>query len=158
MKTQLPSTAVFSSSEIQIHYKRPLYDSMRYICQAKDAVRIVKEFSNENQLDLKEFFWVIYLSNANRVLAIHQIGVGTTLSISVGVKEIFQGVLLTNAVGMILIHNHPSGSLRFSVSDKQLSSKIYRLGKFMEVTLLDHIVITSESFSSLSDEGFFFNL
>jgi DNA repair protein RadC len=158
MKTQLPSTAVFSSSQIEIHYKRPLFDSMMYIRESKDAVRIAREFSNEHQLDLKEFFWVLYLTNANRLLGIHEISIGTTISTVIGVKEVFQGALLTNAVGIILVHNHPSGSLKFSISDKQLSAKVFHLAKYMEVTLLDHIVITSESFNSLADEGFFFNL
>lgn len=154
MKTQLLSTAVFSSSEIEIHFKRPLYDSMKHVGEAKDAVNIVKEFANENQLDLKEFFWALYLTNTNRLLAIHQIGIGTTLSINVGIKEVLQGALLTNASGIILIHNHPSGTLEFSASDLQLTSKVNRLSKFMQVTLLDHIIITSESFNSLADTEF----
>jgi len=158
MKTQLLSTAVFSSSEIEIHYKRPLYDSMKHISCAQDAVEIIREFSNDLQIDLKEFFWVLYVSNANRVLGVHQVSIGSTTSTIIGVKEIFQGAFLTNAVGMILMHNHPSGTLRFSVSDKQLSSRVYRLAKFMEVTVLDHIIITSEGFASLANEHFFDDL
>jgi DNA repair protein RadC len=155
MKTQSLSTAVFSSSEIQIHYKRPLFDSMKSISSADDAHKVVREFSDSNRIDLKEFFWAIYLSNANRLLAINEIGMGNSLGTIVSVKEIFQGALLTNASGMIIAHNHPSGKLRFSVSDKELTERIYTLAKTMEVTLLDHIVITSEGFISFANEGLF---
>ena len=109
MKTQLLSTAVFSSSEIQIHYKRPLYSSMKYIRQAEDAVEIVREFSDANRIDLKEFFWVILLNRANRVLGISEIAMGTTSSVVVDIKEICQLALLTSAMQVVVAHNHPSG-------------------------------------------------
>jgi len=155
MKTQLLSTAVFSSSEIQIHYKRPLYDSIKSITRANDALKVLREFSDPNRIDLKEFFWVIYLSNSNRLLAINEISVGNALSTIVNVKEIFQGALLTNAMGIIIAHNHPSGKLNFSNSDKQLTQRVYTLAQMMEVTLLDHLIITSEGFTSFANQGFF---
>ena len=153
MKTQLPSTAVFSSSEIQIHYKRPLYDSMSYITHAGDADRILKTFIDMHRIDLKEFFWVVLLNQANRVLGISEIAMGTTSGVLVNVKEICQLALLTCATHLIVCHNHPSGNLSASVSDKEMTTKIKEALTLFDITLLDHIIITSESFYSFANEG-----
>ncbi|NQX93251.1 MAG: hypothetical protein HRT74_14210, partial [Flavobacteriales bacterium] len=76
MKTQLPSTAVFSSSEIHIHYKRPLFDSMEHITNARDANRIMRIFIDPNTIDVKEHFYAMFLNNANRLLGISLISIG----------------------------------------------------------------------------------
>jgi len=153
MKTQLLSTAVFSSSEIQIHYKRPLYSSMVHITCAEDADRVLREFLNPNQLDLKECFWVLLLSRASRLLGISLISVGEVSGVAVNIKEIFQLSLLTHASSVIVAHNHPSGNLEPSKNDIKMTEKIAHGLSLLEVTLLDHIVITSEGFTSFANDG-----
>jgi len=68
-------------------------------------------------------------------------------------KEILQLALLSNASAIILAHNHPSGDLNISASDRRVTSKIMEVTEIIEVTLLDHIIITSESYVSFSDSG-----
>ena len=153
MKTHLPSTVVFSSSEIEIHYKRPLYSSMKSISCADDANDALREFVNPNQLDLKECFWVLLLSRANSLLGISLISVGGVSSVMVNVKEIFQLSLLTNASYVIIAHNHPSGKLKASAQDIVITEKIRHGLSLLEVTLIDHLIITSESFVSMANEG-----
>jgi DNA repair protein RadC len=153
MKTQLPSTAVFSSSEIQIHYKRPLFNSMRYITNAGDADRILRMFVDLDRIDLKEFFWVILMNRANRVLGISEIAMGGTSSVVVDVKEICQLALLTSSIHVLVAHNHPSGRLSASVTDKEITIKIKEALQLFDITLLDHLIITSELFYSFANEG-----
>ncbi len=152
MKTQLLSTAVFSSSEIQIHYKRPLYASMKHISRADDAEEVLREFSDANLIDLKECFWVLLLSNSNRLLGISLISVGATSGVLVGIKEIFQLSLLTNTSNVIICHNHPSGTLKPSPKDIEITKKIKHGLSLLDVTLLDHIIITSEGFTSFANQ------
>lgn len=152
MKTQYLSTAVFSSSEIQIHFKRPLFSAMRYVSCAEDANSILVDFIDVDRIDLKEFFWVLLFNRANRLLAISEISIGDLTSVAVNVKEIFQLSLLTNASSVIIAHNHPSGNLNPSNRDKEITKKI-KLGlSVLDVTLLDHIIISSESFYSFGQE------
>lgn len=153
MKTKLPATTIFSSSEIQIHYRRPLYDSMKHICSAESAQKIIREFADPNRIDLKEFFWVLLLSNSNRLLGISETASGSTRGVVINIKEILQLALLTNASAIIVSHVHPSGNLNISSSDKRLTQKLQQLADIMEITLLDHIIITSEGFVSFSQEG-----
>lgn len=153
MKPLVPSTLVLSSCEIELHYKRPFFDSMYAICNPEDADTVLRMFVNSKQLDLREHFWVILMTNANRIIGISEIASGTTLGVQTNMKYIFQLILKTNAVNIILAHSHPGGNLNASARDIKETKKFLRLAKLMDVTLLDHIIITSESFSSFATEG-----
>ncbi|MDG5490620.1 JAB domain-containing protein [Psychroserpens sp. SPM9] len=151
MKTKLPFTQLFSCSEIEVCYKRPLFNKMMHIKGSKDADQILRSYIDLERIDLKEFFWVIPLSNANRVLGISEIGSGTIKGVATNIHEIYQLVLLTNASSLIVAHNHPSGTLKPSANDKQITKKLMKLAELIDVTLLDHLIITSESYFSFSD-------
>ena len=155
MKKQLLSTQLFGCAEIEIHYKRPLFDTMTHIKCADDVNQFIKEFVNNNQIDFKEFFWVLPLSNGNRVLGISEIAVGSSCGVSVSVKEVCQLALLTSSVHIIVIHNHPSGVLTPSKADQNITTKIKNALALFDVTLLDHLIISSESFYSFADNGEF---
>ena len=96
MKT-LPSTELLGSSQIEIHYQRPHLQEMYHISCAEDADTILRKYINPQQLDLRECFWVILLTNANRILAISKVATGTTRGVQTNLKYIFQLALLTNA-------------------------------------------------------------
>ena len=153
MKTQQLSTVLLSSAEIELHYKRPLFDFMYALCCAEDADTLLRTYVNPQQLDLREHFWVILMTNANRVISVCEVASGTTLGVQTNMKYIFQLILKTNAVNVILAHSHPGGNLNASARDIKETKKFLRLAKLMDVTLLDHIIITSESFSSFATEG-----
>ena len=69
------------------------------------------------------------------------------------VKEIYQLALLSNASAVVVAHNHPSGKLKPSTADKDLTQKLKEAFKLLDITLLDHLILTSEGFSSFSDSG-----
>lgn len=150
MKSELPTTVLLGSSEIELHYKRPLFNSMLSITCAEDADKALRSYINLNQLDLKECFWILTLTTANRLIGISQSTVGTTGGVIVSTKEILQIALKTNASRIIVAHSHPSGNLTISASDKKYTSKLKRACKLLDIDLLDHIIITSESFLSFA--------
>jgi DNA repair protein RadC len=149
----LPGTELLGSSYIEIHYRRPNFYDTYSITGPKDANFILRKYINLRQLDLRESFWVILLTNANRVIAISKVTTGTTTGVLTNPKYIFQLALLTNASAIIIAHNHPSGSLKISGSDIEETKKIKQLAALMDMSLLDHLIITSESYTSMVQEG-----
>jgi len=96
---------------------------------------------------------VLLLNRANRVLGFVKISEGGVSGTVVDPKKIFQIALKANASGIILAHNHPSGNTTPSASDESITAKIVAAGKFLEISVLDHLIITSEQYFSFSDEG-----
>jgi DNA repair protein RadC len=90
---------------------------MCHITSAEDANRCIRLFANLKQLDLRECFWVILLTNANRVLEVAEVATGTTRGVQSNPKYIFQLALLVNASAIIVAHSHPSGTLNISAND-----------------------------------------
>lgn len=152
-KTILPIKELLSCNEIQLHYKRQLFDTMPHLSSVEESQNYLREIIDLQRIDLVEFFWVMYLTNSNRLIAMAEIGVGSTNLVAVSVKTIFQKALLVNAVGIIVAHNHPSGSLKASDADIAMTKKINSAAKVFEMTLVDHIIITSEGFLSFAQEG-----
>ena len=138
--------------EVQIHYKRPLFETTKKISSSESADAILREFIDLERIDHKEFFWLILLDNSNYVIGMSEIGVGNTTGVCVNFKEIFQLAILANATGIIVAHNHPSGKLKASTLDLQITQKLKESTKILDITLLDHLIITSEGFFSLSDD------
>jgi DNA repair protein RadC len=139
--------------EVEIVYIRPVFDSMPTIRSSSDVERIMRQVIKLNRIDYKEFFWVLLLNNSNKVLSCSEIAKGGTTGVNVNIKEIFQLILKSNATGLILCHNHPSGKLKASKSDEQITYKISAAAKVFDINLLDHIIITKESYFSFVDEG-----
>lgn len=139
------------SYEVGIRYKRPLYNKMPLIDSPNKAADHFRFFIDNELIDYKEAFLVMLLTNANKVLGMATIGIGTSTGVQVFVREIWQLALMTNSSGIIICHNHPSGKLEFSKADCQLTEKIINGAKLLEFTLLDHIILTKESFVSWSE-------
>ena len=126
---------------------------MTSIISADSATEVIRKVFPKEQLDLKEFFGVLLLTQSNCLLGASIVGIGTCTGVLVNCKEIFQLALLVNASAIIITHNHPSGALKVSESDHKLTQKIKETGELMDINLLDHIIITSESYCSLAEQG-----
>ena len=100
-----------------------------------------------------EEFWIVYLNNANKVLAREKISAGGITGTLVDTRIIFKKGLEVMATAVILCHNHPSGTLKPSESDLQLTRKIKEAGTILDIRILDHLIITDSSFYSFADEG-----
>jgi DNA repair protein RadC len=104
-------------------------------------------------IETREAFMCLYLNRANNVQGFTVISIGGISGTVADPKVIFQHALLCNASSVILIHNHPSGNKRPSQADLQLTSKLKSAGVFLDLPVLDHIILTSDSYLSFADEG-----
>lgn len=100
-----------------------------------------------------EEFWVMMLSRSAKILKEVRIGQGGLTGTVVDVKMIMRAAIQENASAMILFHNHPSGNIRPSTQDDDLTRKIVEAAKFIDVRVNDHIIITDSNYYSYNDEG-----
>jgi DNA repair protein RadC len=100
-----------------------------------------------------EEFWVLYLSNANKVIRKEQLSIGGITGTVADVRKIFKTALEQSATAMIIAHNHPSGTLTPSLADKKLTQKVKDGGTLLDIKLLDHIIVTEKNYFSFADEG-----
>ena len=100
-----------------------------------------------------EEFWIIYLNNSNKVIEKHHLSKGGITGTLVDVRLALKKALELGATALILTHNHPSGNLNPSSSDKQLTQKLKTAGESLDIKILDHIIVTEKSYFSFADEG-----
>jgi DNA repair protein RadC len=145
------NSCIMKASEIKLTYRRQSTGII--ITSSQDVDQLLRSYWDQDTLDFYESFVVIYLSRSNEVLGIHKIADGSLDACLVDIRKIMQGALLSNASGMILSHNHPSGNLKPSSQDLQLTREIKKAGEFLKIPILDHVIITSSTYTSFADEG-----
>lgn len=108
----------------------------------------------ENDIDRdKEHLWVVGLASNLKILFIELVSLGTVNSTIVEPMEVFSVALQKRAVSIILVHNHPSGELRPSKNDMDVTDRLIQVGKIVNTPVFDHLIITEESFTSFKDTG-----
>ncbi len=98
-----------------------------------------------------EEFWILYLNNANKVLLSSQLSKGGLTGTLVDVRVVMKQALELGAVALILAHNHPSGTLRPSRADKEVTQKLKAGAKALDIKILDHLIITQKDYFSFAD-------
>lgn len=120
------------------------------ISSSKDAYQVFHPYL----ADLKtEEFWALYLNQSNKVIHIEKLTQGGISQSVVDVRILFKIGLEKFATAVIVAHNHPSGNLKPSSEDINITKKISEGGKILSINLLDHLIITQKSYYSFSDEG-----
>lgn len=140
-------------SEIEIVYKSRIKVCDRIKISSPDQAEVILRKYYEEVMDYREAMYVLYLNRANYVLGIKLISLGGTSGTLCDPKLIMQGALKVNAHAFILSHNHPSGNLKPSQSDMDITKKLVTLGNLMELPLIDHVIMTQDSYTSFKDEG-----
>jgi len=141
-------------AEVELIYKSKVKASERpKITKSGDAYELFIKYWDENKLEFVEQFKVMLLNRANRVLGICELSTGGISGTVADPKLIFMAALKSNASFIVIAHNHPSGNLKPSMADEKLTDKIKEAGKFLDLPLLDHLIITDEGFFSFADEG-----
>ena len=100
-----------------------------------------------------EEFWVITLDRKNSVINTYRISEGGITGTVVDVRKILKIALDDKSTGIMLFHNHPSGNLQPSHADVELTKKMTEAGKIMDISVLDHLIITQTSYYSFTDES-----
>ena len=146
--------SMFGVSEIELTYKSKVPPSQRTkISCSRDAFNLLKENWNSGTLDYYEEFKILLMNRSNAVLGILAVSKGGISGTVTDVRIILQAALKSNASGLIVCHNHPSGNLNPSESDNKITQKIKEAGNIMDIQLLDHLIITEEDYYSFADNG-----
>ncbi len=134
--------------------RRKLDDApeLKKITSSKIAFEIMRPIIGEL---FHEEFWVLFLNNSNKVIAKSQLSKGGITGTIVDVRIVYKLAIENGATGLILCHNHPSGSLKPSDADKQITRKLKLAGDSLDVKVLDHLIITESKYYSFVDEGIF---
>lgn len=140
-------------SEIEISYK-PRKANHPIIKCSNDIYKYVLQFFPQESIGLLEQFAVAYLNRANRIIGVSVISKGGLTGTIADPRLIMGTALKVAATGIILCHNHPSGNLQPSTADVEITKKIESACKFLDINLLDHIIISPyEAYYSFADEG-----
>ena len=119
----------------------------------KSSLDVVNLMQNKIAYLDHEELWVIYLNQSSRILGVAQINKGGIASTEVDVRIVLQQAVVKKSTQIILCHNHPSGSIRPSKADIQLTEKTRKAANLLDVMLVDHIIIHRERYFSFVEEG-----
>lgn len=122
------------------------------IKSSQDAADFFRKLYDES-IDIYESFYVIYLNQSNNTIGWYRVSQGGISGTIADPRLIYKKALECLAISMILCHNHPSGSLKPSNADIQITEKLKKCGEFLDIKVLDHIILTESSFYSFADEG-----
>jgi DNA repair protein RadC len=120
------------------------------ISKSNDAYLVLKNHLSDLRT---EEFWAIFLNQSNKVIHIAQLTQGGINQSIVDVRILFKTALDHFSTGIIISHNHPSGNLKPSKEDIDITKKIKEAGNMLSIQLLDHLIITQNSYFSFADEG-----
>lgn len=129
-QAEVPLQQAFRSSKEVFDYMQPLLGDLKH-----------------------EEFWVLYLNRSNRIMEIRKISQGGTAGTVIDVKIILKHAIEKLCSSLILCHNHPSGNLKPSEADIHITRKLKNAAEFMDIQLLDHLIVTTTGSYSFADEG-----
>ncbi|CAG0903218.1 unnamed protein product [Darwinula stevensoni] len=144
--------AIIIIAALELGRRRQLSDVRERvrITTSRDAYNVIAPLL----IDLQhEEFWMLLLNRNNEVTARHKISSGGTSATVVDMKMIFRPALESLAAAIVVMHNHPSGNLQPSKSDIDLTQKIKAAGASLDITLLDHLIVSERGYYSFADEA-----
>ncbi len=139
-------------AEIKISYKHRNPEKVK-IVSSKDVYDLILNHWNINTIELLEEVKIILLNYANEVLGIQELSKGGITQCTVDLKIILSIALKCLASAIIIVHNHPSGTLSPSDNDKLITTKLKKACELLDIKLLDHLIITKKSYLSMVDNG-----
>ncbi|MBK8954514.1 MAG: DNA repair protein RadC [Saprospiraceae bacterium] len=147
-----PAKSMIIEAALELGRRRQHAEALekKQVLSSKDAYLLVKTKIEDL---VHEEFWVLFLSRANKLVAIENFSKGGLTGTVADSRLIFQRALDWKCTGLILAHNHPSGSLQPSQQDIELTRKMKSAGQQLELNVLDHLIVTEDKYFSFADEG-----
>lgn len=142
---------IMKVAEIEVSYSSS-NDEIVKITKSQDAYDLVLTHWNLNTIELQEEVKLILLNRANIVLGIHNLSKGGISQSIVDIKLVLSIALKCNASSIIMAHNHPSGNLKYSKSDKNITSKLKDACRIVDLVLFDHLIVTNSGYYSFADK------
>jgi DNA repair protein RadC len=118
-----------------------------------DINDLLQQLWHPGKIELVEEFKVLFLNRANRIMGVLDTSSGGITGTVADPRIILAAAVKCCATTIILAHNHPSGSIKPSRADQELTMKIKEAARYLDIVVLDHIIITSEGYYSFADEG-----
>ena len=144
--------AVTIAAALELGRRRRFSEALEKPCIRNSQLAYECFYAHLSDLN-HEQFWIMLLNNANKVIKLEKIGVGGMTGTTADPKKIFKSALENNATNIMLCHNHPSGNIFPSNADKTITNNIKKAGQFLEIKILDHIIIGNDNYFSFADEG-----
>lgn len=138
--------------EIKVSYTSGNRDKVK-ITNSKDSYELLLSCWSQKIIELQEEFKVLLLNRNHQVLGIYPLSKGGVSGTVVDAKLVFSVALKCNASSIIIAHNHPSGNLKPSEADLRLTKKLKEAGNYLDVKVLDHIILSREGYYSFADES-----
>jgi DNA repair protein RadC len=141
--------------EIKISYKMDKVkpSELYKVTSSQNGYDALRQIFDADTFGWTEEAIVLCLNRANKVVGFYKLSSGGVAGTIMDPKVVFTVALNCGASSIILSHNHPSGNLQPSQEDKNVTEKIKAGGKLLDITLLDHIIVTEEGYFSFADEG-----
>ncbi len=144
----------YQVAELQLVYKQKFKPSERPIISTSvDCYNVLLNTWNTEIMGFIEEFKILLLNRANRVIGCYEVSSGGICGTVADPKVIFAVALKCCATSIVLAHNHPSGNLNPSQADILLTNKLKEAGRFLDIEIIDHLILTSESYYSFADKG-----
>lgn len=139
--------------ELTLKYKGTKKTDLKKINSSKDAAEVLRLIFNADTIEYTEEFIMLCLNQANKVIAFYKVSSGGQTATVADIRVIATIALNSAATNVIIAHNHPSGNTTPSAADKAVTNKIKEGLAILEIKLLEHIILTDESYFSFADEG-----
>lgn len=147
---------LYEVAEVKAIYTSNVKPSERTkVCSSKEANKIFHKYWNYQTIELHEEVKILLLNRANKAIGLKNHTSGGGAGCIMDVKQILQIALITNSQSIVICHNHPSGNIYPSESDISITEKIKKVCEALDISLLDHLIITPEKerYYSFADEG-----
>lgn len=139
--------------EVKLRILRGKKVATNRITSAKDISDILKKFITPAKIETQEYALAMFLNNNNNVLGVYQFGIGGFTATIMDKRLLMAAALKLGATGLILCHNHPSGSLAPSDADKRITKNINEVAAIHDIKLLDHVILTKTGYYSFAENG-----
>ena len=139
--------------QIKITYRRTRKEFLGKITNSKDVADFIRRTFKAGTLELQESFITLYLNTAKEILGYYNHTVGGINATLADRRLILATALASASVGIIVSHNHPSGNLKPSEADIQLTRRLRDGAATLDIQLLDHVIISKKGYYSFADEG-----
>ncbi|MGN6193763.1 MAG: JAB domain-containing protein [Ginsengibacter sp.] len=141
-------------AEVELVYNPKIKASERpHISCSRDSFHILRNIWDDNKINMQKQFKVLLLNRANNVIGLYNASSGGITGTIVDARLILALAIKSLSVSIILSHNHPSGNLKRSLADEELTGKIKKACSYHDIKVLDHLIVTSEGYYSFADEG-----
>lgn len=153
-KQPAPIDGFFPYNEIKLQLiPRLINKDLQPFTSSKDAEIFCREIYDPGTISFYESAHAIFLNRQNKVIGFYKLSEGGLTGTVVDPRKIFVAALQVQAVSIMLTHNHPSGNLKPSRQDEELTRKVKEAGVFLDIKLIDHLIISEDGYFSFADEG-----